>query len=552
MKKMKLFNWLLIPSLALAMTACTDNEEIEGDGHGYDEATFFLEAVSVGNTSATVKASVTGNVEAPYICFFTDDVTSPASTAVSNYLKTISVSRHILSTGTNTYTADELRQGGKKYRCIMTGLLANGRTYNDPVVLEFATAGDFEKAAWTLSYPNPDDQPTFVTLSGIPTDYVYGFMTKAEWEETDIKTIANAKLDGKYTVSSGDVKVSLPITETGDYVLYAFGIDENAAPTLAYATLAFNVAKIDYSAYNAFLGTWYDAEGHKFVVSQKDLGATYNVKGFDVDIVAVYGAGTIKFYCDQFGTDADSGLPAYLFGWDQDGYIEDASQNDNEAYLLATGVMTEEGIAITGETYKATYSGTTYNEIIVGLQVLAYDETSGKGKQIGNKIQLAVPVTLTKTQQSDPPSGPVTYADFLGEWTVVRGTNTDTWTISQNVADESFVISGIEGIDIEVAALYDSEAKALVIPDQILGTFEDDDLGPMEASLHGKIYYQNKYYFITSSSYDDPYYIAAGTLSSDKKTMSLEGYSVNIEGIGELDLIGLQLFAEVLEGANQG
>ena len=193
MKTMKLFNRLLVPVLALAMGACTNNEEIEGNGHGYDEATFSLIAVSVGDTNATVEASVSGNTEAPYYCFWTDNVTSPVSDVISAHLKSISVSRHILSTGTTTHTAEGLRPGGKSYRFILTGLLANGTSYNEPVVVDFATAGDFRKASWALSYPNPDDQPTTVTLSGIPGNYVYGYMTKEEWDATDIKTLVNAE-----------------------------------------------------------------------------------------------------------------------------------------------------------------------------------------------------------------------------------------------------------------------------------------------------------------------------------------------------------------------
>lgn len=549
---MKLFYRLLIPGLALALAACTDEEEIEGNGHGLDEAVFSLEKVSVDNTTATVKASATGNKDATYYCFETSDLTSKPEKVVSDHLKTISVTRHILSTGTTTHVAEGLRPGGKKYRFIMTGLLANGVAYNEPVVLDFETTGDFAKQNWQLAYPNPNDQPTMVSISGVPTDYVYGFMTKEAWAATDIKTIVNETLDGgKYKVSEGDEKVNLPISETGDYVLYVFGVDGNDFPTLDYAAFEFTITKIDYSAYQAFLGTWYDAAGQKFIIAQKELGATYTVKGLDADFVAAYEANTIKFYFT--GTDSQdtaSGLPVYIFGLDQDGYVEDASQNDAEQYLLATGKVTKSGIAITGQNYNAVYSGTTYNEQIVALQALAYDEASDKVVQIGKKITLALPVTLVSTKPDDPNPGEVSYDDYLGNWTVVRGSETDTWTISQKEAGKTYTIVGIESVEIDVEAAYDSAAKTLVIYDQILETFNDSQLGPMQASLHGKILYQGSYYYVTSG--DDPYVISTGTLSSDKKSIALDQGKVSIQDIGELDLVGLQLFAEVLEGANKG
>lgn len=552
---MKLFNWLLIPSLAVAMIACTDDEEIEGDGHGFDEVTFFLKEVSVDNTSVTVEASVEGNKEATYYCFLTADVSSPVYEIISSHLKTITVNRHILSSGKTTHTTDGLRQGGKKYRYIMTGLLANGQSYNEPAIFEFETKGDFQKAEWSLARPNPENQPTVVQISGIPTDYVYGFMTKAEWDATDIKAIVNADLDSKnYMVSKEDQTVSLAISESGAYVLYAYGIDENAAPTLEYNYLEFTATQIDYSGYEAFLGTWYDANGNKFVISEKDFGASFTVKGFDMDVVAGYQAGTIKLYYVECGTDAATGLPAYLFGIDQDDYLEDASQNAAEAYLLATGQVTENGISIAGQVYDAVYSGTTYNEQIVGLQVLAYDEASGKVYETGKKISLALPVTLSETSPTPPdPGTPVSYEDFLGEWTITRGGETDTWKISQNVAGESYTITGVESVnEIPVAALYDSANKALLIPDQIIGNITDPDLGPMEVSAHGKILYQGKEYYVTSSDYNDPYIIATGVMSADKSTISLTPETVSISDIGELDIIGLQLFGEVLEGTNKG
>lgn len=109
----------------------------------------------------------------------------------------------------------------------------------------------------------------------------------------------------------------------------------------------------------------------------------------------------------------------------------------------------------------------------------------------------------------DQPKG---YAAWLGDWKVLHGTSTsqyDTWTISENVKDESYYISGIEGYtDLKIVANYENGSLVLFAQQEV-GTKpvggEDCSVGFYGATAAGN--------FWTPGA--NPYTIATGTINAD-------------------------------------
>lgn len=83
----------------------------------------------------------------------------------------------------------------------------------------------------------------------------------------------------------------------------------------------------------------------------------------------------------------------------------------------------------------------------------------------------------------DPATG---YEAWLGEWEVVRGSKTDTWTIKTKVEGESYEITGIEGLKYPVEALYNSKTDKIEVYAQSgLGILSTSDYGDCEIGLYG-------------------------------------------------------------------
>lgn len=88
------------------------------------------------------------------------------------------------------------------------------------------------------------------------------------------------------------------------------------------------------------------------------------------------------------------------------------------------------------------------------------------------------------------------YEKLLGSWTIERKGNgtsvTDTWTIYEDVEDESFLIEGIEGHAFSffggayVAAQFDASTGELVLNEQIIATVQLND-DPVDVALYGYI-----------------------------------------------------------------
>lgn len=483
MKTMKLFNALLVTGSVLALGACTDKEEIEGDGHGFDEATFQVEVVSVGKTEVSVKTSATGDPDATYWGFLTDDVVSPAADLISDELGGVSVTRHILSTGTVEVPAiTGLRQGGKAYRYIVTGLLANGSTYGTPAEAVFTTAGDFTKdAAWAVTYPDPEFDPTTVKVSGTgEVQYVFGMMTQEAYKATSIKEIVNGDLDGdeELELLSGDQEFNLEITESGDYVAYIYGVADGA-PTLQYAELAFTVGNLDFSAYEAFLGDWYfDASSDVMITLSVDKkGRTYSVSGLPGEgaapatypaVIATFDKAANAlvlseqdlntFVLSQYG-DCMAHLSG-IFTYNDVEYNYYPFNGDDMNVIFSATMGADGDLTVTpGSCAYGQYAAFNYNWTILG------GDNAGKGN---SATRIAMPTTLNREVGSASDE----YNAWLGKWYAPDGTE---FEIAADKLNATFTVTGfVEGMTLTTRFL--KEDGSMEFYSQTMGSTDQGDV----------------------------------------------------------------------------
>lgn len=680
MKKIRIF--FSATAALLLVAACVNKEELEGNGHGFDEATFTLSAVSVENTSATLNISSAGAQGATYYGFLTEDVTSEAAALVSKQVGAISVTRHILSSGNTSVTVKDLRQGGKAYRYIVTGLLANGTTYNDPVELSFTTSGDFtNNSVGTISYPEPLSEPTTVKFEGFPGKYVYGY-SGVGFDLDALKKQVNKDLDsGAVKPVSGDQTVVLPIEEAGEYVVYAYELDEKGYPTLSCTLFPLNISSLDFSVYESYLGdwyvnglssmkvtiaekqknvsftisgipytdvvnpatvttfepavlnfdaatgfiyleeqdlstftygnygtgmktisgrfnyggsvyahypfnaeapgsvlfvgspddegniatvagecnygpfvsfsygfvfvdgpnvgkgslasetiefpftltktiaspteeylawigTWYTEGGDKFVIEEDVVNTSYSVTGFfdDLPVITRFNEadGTMSFYGQDVAEDEK--YTYRLQGIDQDNYVEPGSQDGTSTLAIATLSADGKSFTIEGNEYEAVYGSTTYEEIIVGLDIFAFDLSAGNIYSVSDAVRVDLPATLEDTK----PGPTDEYLAWIGDWEVGRGDETDTWTITENKTNTSYTVTGIEGAPFEVIADFDKETGALSISEQDVYNLTSGNENVLNVSLYGNFIYNGTTYF-----WGDDYELFVATIGED-------------------------------------
>lgn len=457
MKKIRIFFSALV-TLAVA-AACQDKEEIEGSGNGFNQATFAVSTVSVGNTSVTVQTSVTGNLDATYYGFLTEDVTTNVSSLVSKTISGMSVTRHILSTGTTEVTKEGLRPGGKAYRYIVTGLLANGATYNDPVFVDFETTGNLtNNSVGTIEQPNPVPQPTTFKFSGFPGKYVYGYTDDTTFDVAALKKVMNENLDsGKYDSAEEDATITFPIEESGSYVVYAYELDENDYPTLSCKIVPVTVGTIDTSAYEAFLGTWYfdGADGDTITIAEKDKNMSFYIKGLPTaglptslteyeDAVAEFDFEsktlTFKeqdlstFVITQYGDCMKSVTGVFTYGTTNYNYYP---FNADVPQTLFTGVVNENGdITVTaGAGDYGPFIGFRYAWYILE------GENAGKGNS--SSVITPIPAEFTK-EVKEAPVPSEEYNKWIGTWYTEDG---DALVIAEDVINTSYTVSGfLEGL----------------------------------------------------------------------------------------------------------
>ena len=509
MKKIKLVLSAVVMLSALA--ACTNKEEIEGNGHGFDEATFSVEAVSVENTAATFKVSSSGVSGATYYGFLTDDMLSKPEALVKSALSGVNVTRHILSSGTTTPKVEGLRQGGKAYRYIVTGLLSNGATYNTPVTAEFVTAGDFKaNSVGVISYPDPVSEPTTVVFEGFPGKFVYG-ISETELSAEQIKVIVNSDLDTEvYDSAEIEKTVTLSIAEEGTYYIYAYELDENDEPTLSYTTFKLEIDNLDFSGYDAFLGEWYlnGVEDDIITIKENKRGVSYTISG-DIlnlptgikEIEAAYSlASNTLIISEQVleeYTSASYGPCWRVFGGFNDGQMSPSSlEMDTDPQVVATATAEADGtIVITPE---EGFDGMGYYWVIL--------EGANAGRGNWND-----PVSLPNKLMADPAEPTDAYNAWIGTWYDEANYEFEIKKYKTNTA---YLMTGFDQAEenpFEVVVNFDEATGGIVFFGQVVGNTSTAEYDFCGMADNGYLYYNGT--------------VATGELSEDKKTCTITGAS---------------------------
>ncbi|MBO7622473.1 MAG: BACON domain-containing protein [Bacteroidales bacterium] len=142
------------------------------------------------------------------------------------------------------------------------------------------------------------------------------------------------------------------------------------------------------------------------------------------------------------------------------------------------------------------------------------------------------------------------YEKWLGTWAVQRGSETDTWTITENVKNSSYKIDGIDdiasgltsGASFPIDAQFDSATGDMIIHVQTGLTTVNINDEPTSLDLYGVIIYNGKETIVTGN-YD------IVRLKMGKGTATMEGNVLHLSGAdGEFPVIGMRHVLMAEEG----
>ena len=447
MRTSKLFGLLLAGLSLFALASCNDKEE---DVLGFDQAKFLVAPDAIGETSATLIVSVTGNDNATWYGFLTTDTQTDAATVVKSKIAATSVTRHILNgSPLKKIEIDGLRKGGALYRYIVTGLLADGKIYGTPAEYVFETKGEFvANSVGTITYPNPVSEPTTVQFAGFPGTYVYGYFPKAEYSRAALKVKMNEDLaTGDYDSADEDKTVTFPITEEGEYVVYAYELDGKGEPTLSCAEYDLVIDNLDFSAYEAFLGSWYvNGSDIQLTFTQKQRGVSYYVSGIPTTGMPEDGG------YDQAVAEFDFGTGIVTFREQMIQECTTAYSSYGTAYSCVSGRF-----VYGSSTYVAYPVNTDAPDVIFTAQVVDGEFVIEPGScefgpfadfttgwyidGVGGMYNTTDTISLPFTLDAEPAPAEDEYLAWLGTWYDAGG---HELTITQKGKNQSFYIEGFD------------------------------------------------------------------------------------------------------------
>ena len=542
MRTSKLFGLLLAGLSLFALASCNDKEE---DVLGFDQAKFLVAPDAIGETSATLIVSVTGNDNATWYGFLTTDTQTDAATVVKSKIAATSVTRHILNgSPLKKIEIDGLRKGGALYRYIVTGLLADGKIYGTPAEYVFETKGEFvANSVGTITYPNPVSEPTTVQFAGFPGTYVYGYFPKAEYSRAALKVKMNEDLaTGDYDSADEDMTVIFPITEEGEYVVYAYELDGKGEPTLSCAEYDLVIDNLDFSAYEAFLGSWYinGIEGQTLTFTEKQRGVSYYVEGLPtVDLpltlttyepaVATFNMATgilsfseqdlSTFVISSYGDCMKSVQGTFVYGANTYGNYP----GNGAAGVIFTAEIGEDGNIHTtpGNCEYGPYTSFRYAWYIME------GANAGKGNWSSEAIEFPLVLTKEFTPATDE------FNAWIGTWYTPAG---DEFTIAKDKTNASYVVSGLFG-DFDIVTKFDAATGNMV--------FYGQKVGQDNAYTYYFYGIDQDDYIETGDPADNS--LAVATLSGDGKSFDVQGceYQATYSGILYDEIIvALQVFAD--------
>lgn len=277
--------------------------------------------------------------------------------------------------------------------------------------------------------------------------------------------------------------------EAGDYIAFAVGFTADEALSGHYQYSEFTV-KGDGGGDNPgdptdVSGTWYCASAidywgepvENWTMTITKSGSSFSIAGFDKSF-------------DEFLSNYDLSC-------------EPASAKLNGS-TLTVPVNSATGIQADGT--PVVWVGLNDNNQKVDIEFI-YDyvnntltlSTENYGAYVDDPVEpgfyslYAQPLVFKRTSGGnggggDTPGGDekTGYNAWLGEWESVRGASTDTWKITALVEGSTYTITGIEGKDFPVTAIYDSSTKGIEVHSQDeIGTYTSSTYGECSVGFYG-------------------------------------------------------------------
>lgn len=310
--------------------------------------------------------------------------------------------------------------------------------------------------------------------------------------------------------------------DIGSYRVYAIGVNNDNEVNYTYAVATFNVTKV-LSPYEKFLGTWsYNRGGEEdiWTITEKVPNQSYNITGIDgnttVTAEAVFnadgtmtlraqanlGENTVNTDAGQVTGDAAiygrilyNGSEYYVSGT-YPIFIATLNADASEAALAPQTVSTNVGdFDLIGFSLYTIVGQSAYAVITKGsLPATIKHLTQGSGTDPGDD------------PGDNPDPGTGAYGKWIGTWTI----GADSFTLSQKVANSSYVMNGFGDFDVEVG--FDPSTGGIRFFGQQLD--EDDDYTYVFAGLDDADYFE-------TGDANNGNLLATASLSSDGKTASI-------------------------------
>ena len=535
----------------------------------YDEIVFTAQLVEAEKNSATIKVSnSTANDVLRWTYVVTTDLTKEAAQLLPAAADV--APENVYSGNDKEFTVTGLN-GGTVYRVIVAGYREDDNNdkyiYGAPADLQFNTASAYTvNEAWVLQYNGKQIASSwgqwalYLGIHNTGAKLDVKIYTKEAFDAAGIvDPLINAAVEeGKAllaTLGEGetidDITWTDNETETqswlfdspldpGDYVAIIYDVDDNFNALGSYQKAEYTIAASTATAdYNAWLGMWINGAdiwnveagipGETYIITGI-LSAT-DQKGNPLKTTATFDPSTkqMYFYRQSVGGFQHQSYGACsidLVGWfDYSGSTYYLSGHTK----IASASLNADGSATITPSNAGSYG--TYKEMSF-YWVILEGENAGLGNNYSS-TRVALPGTLERVSNT----GSDAYNAWLGTWSIPRNGATDTWVISQNVANVSYTITGVEGLtDREVEAKFISSTGGISVSTQEnLKSYKEGNYN-VQDHLYGRILYNNNEVYVTGS-----YDLFTGAISGN--TATLTPGSVTITGGVSYDLIGMTVYA---------
>lgn len=489
---------------------------------------FIAEVSDVTNTGANVTISHYKHPEFNFTGFLTEDLSTDVKTLVNQHFASITQDGAIkegvtLFTGDSQIVSLTELSSGIRYRYIAYGIYVNAKKkasiYGTPADVTFKTINFYHEIDdWALSVSENDTthegypfKVTNTVASGSTAGkYFFTFFTKEQVDEVggdmDDVVAANAvslvKELKEEALEQGKELTDFLHEGTSSsyyslvfdtYYMTAIGVEEDGTPNgqFAFTTFTYDPTQAQKDAYNKWIGQW-SIGSDVWIISEAKPWVSYSVNGFasamGYDFTAVFDPQSdrmiiyrqeLEEYTHPTYGKVSISLDGCVPRADGDGYAP-----VDGYYVIASAALNADGSAgltpgtVTTGNGTITLSGMNiYGHILEG-QYEGYYLTFNASPE---------PLLLPDTLQPIGDEGSEAYNAWLGRWTITRpeyteedeeGDNeptgnliTDIWEITQNVADHSYYISGLDKYSDPVKAEFNAETGHFTISEQEITSF---------------------------------------------------------------------------------